>query len=76
MEIFHIFGLNYIVMEELNYVIVSPEMVWQWYYDSNRSKHFKELLGKEAQTFIQLLESGRELYIEDLFPRTSGTTQK
>ena len=70
MELFHIFGLDFILMEELNYIIISPEMVWQWYYDENRGKHFKELLGQDARTFIKLLESGREVYIEDILPRT------
>ena len=63
-------------MEELNYTIVSPDMVWQWYYDKMGSKHFKELLGKQAQTFIRILESKKEIYIEDILPVIQVKTEK
>jgi len=53
-------------MEELNYAIISSDMVWQWYYDKLGSKHFKELLGREAHAFIHILESKKEVYIEDI----------
>lgn len=56
-------------MKELNYLIVSKEMVWQWYYDSCNGKHFRELIGKDALLFIQILESGRDVYIEDILPK-------
>lgn len=61
MDYFQIFGFNpYIwiitqcksVMQTLNYTIVSEEMVWLWYYDQLQGKHFKELLDREARTFI------------------------
>ncbi|REA57042.1 hypothetical protein DSL64_24825 [Dyadobacter luteus] len=55
---------------QLHYYISGNGLVWQWYYDENRGKHFKELLGQDARTFIKLLESGREVYIEDILPRT------
>jgi hypothetical protein len=60
-------------MKELNYLIVSPQIVWQWYFDSHRGKHFKELSGKEADDFIKLLGSGQEIYIEDILPAVSST---
>jgi hypothetical protein len=53
-------------MKELNYLIISRDMVWQWYYDPCRGKHFRELLGKDAQLFIRILETGKEVYIEDI----------
>ena len=40
-------------MKEIKYMIVSEEMVWVYYYDRYKSKHFKELLGKEAGEFIR-----------------------
>ena len=40
-------------MQTLNYAIVSEDMVWLWYYDQFGSKHFKELLAKEATNFIK-----------------------
>ena len=55
-------------MKELNYLIISPDMVWQWYYDQLGGKHFKELTGKEAQLFIEILKTKRNLYIEDILP--------
>lgn len=53
-------------MKELNYRIIAPEMVWQWYYDENKEKHFRELLGKDAQKFIQMIVTDKEVYIEDI----------
>jgi len=53
-------------MKELNYIIISRDMVWQWYYDPCKGKHFRELLGKEAQLFVRILETGKEVYIEDI----------
>lgn len=53
-------------MKELNYLIISRDMVWQWYYDPFNGKHFKELLGKEANLFVRMLETGKEIYIEDI----------
>ena len=53
-------------MEELNYTIIAPEMVWQWYYDESGGKHFKELLGKEAQMFVKILNTKKEIFIEDI----------
>ena len=59
-----------LTMEELNYLIVAPEMVWQWYYDENGAKHFKELLGREAQFFVKILNTKKDIYIEDILPVT------
>ncbi|TDE10215.1 hypothetical protein [Dyadobacter psychrotolerans] len=56
-------------MRELNYIIISTEMVWQWYYDPCKGKHFKELLGKEARFFISILETKKDIYIEDILPQ-------
>ena len=42
-------------MQTLNYTIVSEEMVWLWYFDHLQGKHFKELLDREARTFIKEL---------------------
>jgi len=53
-------------MKELNYIIISRDMVWQWYYDPCKGKHYRELLGKEAQLFVRILETGKEVYIEDI----------
>lgn len=39
-------------MKETYYVIVAPQMVWQWYYDENGGKCFRELLGTDAAGFI------------------------
>ena len=58
-------------MKELNYLIISPEMVWQWYYDELGGKHFKELLDKEAKFFINILETKRDVYIEDIIPQST-----
>jgi hypothetical protein len=38
---------------ELQFVIVSEEMVWQFYYDESGSKHFRELTGRDARKFIE-----------------------
>ena len=77
MEYFHKFGvINSADMEELNYTIISPDMVWQWYYDKLGAKHFKELLGKEAQKFIHILETKKEIYIEDIMPVIQIKSQK
>jgi hypothetical protein len=54
------------MMEELNYTIISKDMVWQWYYDPCKGKHFRELLGKDAEMFIRILETGKQVYIEDI----------
>jgi len=40
-------------MNEIKYIVVSEKMVWLYYYDMYKSKHFKELLGKEAWEFIK-----------------------
>jgi len=55
-------------MEELNYIIVAPDMVWQWYYDKSGTKHFKELLGRDAQFFVKILTTKKDIYIEDILP--------
>lgn len=55
-------------MKELNYIIVSSDMVWQWYYDALGGKHFRELLGKDAQVFIEILKTKKDLFIEDILP--------
>ncbi|MCE7063817.1 hypothetical protein [Dyadobacter sp. CY326] len=69
-------------MQNVQYVIVSEDMVWLWYYDRFGTKHFKELLAKEATNFIKqiaLKEQPAEmmaLYIEkETIPRDklSGT---
>ncbi|MCE7041464.1 hypothetical protein [Dyadobacter sp. CY312] len=57
-------------MKELNYLIISRDMVWQWYYDPCKGKHFRELLGKEAQLFVRILETGKEVYIEDILSQS------
>ncbi|WP_166444496.1 hypothetical protein [Dyadobacter bucti] len=44
-------------MKEVRYIIVSEEMVWLYYYDEYKSKHFKELLRKEAREFIKELQA-------------------
>jgi len=77
MDLFHKFGIiNSADMEELNYTIISQDMVWQWYYDKLGAKHFKELLGKDAQKFIHILESRKEIYIEDILPAVDVKDQK
>jgi hypothetical protein len=38
---------------ELQFVIVSKEMVWQFYYDESGSKYFRELTGRDARKFIE-----------------------
>ncbi len=63
-------------MEELNYSIVAPDMVWQWYYDKSGTKHFKELLGREAQFFIKILSTNKEIYIEDILPLITSSKEK
>jgi len=40
-------------MKNLNFTIISEQMIWLWYYDELGNKHLKELLGKEAKDFIQ-----------------------
>ncbi|MCF2447084.1 hypothetical protein L0657_24230 [Dyadobacter sp. CY345] len=42
-------------MQVIYYVIVAREMVWQWYYDKNNGKCFRELLGMDAYRFIESL---------------------
>ena len=77
MDLFHKFGIiNSADMEELNYTIISQDMVWQWYYDKLGAKHFKELLGKDAQKFIHILETRKEIYIEDILPVVHVTDKK
>lgn len=77
MDLFHKFGIiNSADMEELNYTIISQDMVWQWYYDKLGAKHFKELLGKDAQKFIHILETRKEIYIEDILPVVHVKDQK
>ena len=67
MGLFHKFEyLKRIDMEELNYIIVSPELVWQWYYDEHKGKHFRELTGKNAKHFIEILNTKPNIYIEDI----------
>ncbi|CAG5000132.1 hypothetical protein DYBT9275_02398 [Dyadobacter sp. CECT 9275] len=39
-------------MENILYKVVAPEMVWIYYYDELKNKHFRELLGAEARRFI------------------------
>ncbi len=56
------------MIQELNYIIVSREMVWQWYYDTLHGKHFRELIGPQATQFINKIESGEDVYIEDILP--------
>jgi hypothetical protein len=55
MDLFHKFALSLTStdMEKLHYAIVSEEMVWLWYYDELGGKHIKELLDKEARSFIK-----------------------
>lgn len=55
MDLIHKFeaSLNGNLMKNLNYAIVSEEMVWLWYYDQFGGKHFKELLAKEAVNFVK-----------------------
>ena len=55
-------------MEELNYIIISTELVWQWYYDKYKGKHFRELTGKDARHFIEILNTKAHIYIEDILP--------
>jgi len=47
-------------MKNLNFTIISEEMIWLWYYDELGNKHLKELLGKEAKDFIQDFASGKK----------------
>lgn len=42
-------------MQVIYYVVVAREMVWQWYYDQNNGKCFRELLGMDAYRFIENL---------------------
>ncbi|CAG4992286.1 hypothetical protein DYBT9275_00931 [Dyadobacter sp. CECT 9275] len=44
-------------MENFFYKIVAPDMVWLHYYDEYKTKHFRELLGKEAREFIESMQS-------------------
>jgi hypothetical protein len=58
-------------MKELNYIIISPEMVWQWYYGPCKEKNFRELLGGDARAFIKILKTRDEIFIEDILPLTA-----
>lgn len=44
-------------MERIEYVIVTEEMVWLFVWDRNQTRGFKELLGKDAKTFIEANKS-------------------
>ncbi|WP_221391203.1 hypothetical protein [Dyadobacter sp. NIV53] len=57
-------------MKELNYIIISTELVWQWYYDQHKGKHFRELTGKDARHFVEILNTKQNLYIEDILPES------
>ena len=53
MDLFHIFDLPFEHQMKISYTIISEEMVWLYYYDKFRNKHFKELLAREAREFIK-----------------------
>ncbi|MCF0054775.1 hypothetical protein [Dyadobacter sp. CY356] len=40
-------------MKEIYYMIVGPQMVWIWYYDAERGKNLREILGYEAIRFTE-----------------------
>jgi hypothetical protein len=49
------------IMKNVNFTIISEEMIWLWYYDELGNKHLKELLGREAKDFIQDFTSSKAL---------------
>lgn len=52
-------------MKNLNFTIVSEEMIWLWYYDELGTKHLKELLGKDAREFIKDFTTKKEALKKD-----------